>query len=643
MDFENDTRDWIRNVSDERAAASGCRFNWNRGAFSVWWIERHCKLYEGDGYAGEPLVLWGCKQCDHSEFHAVADDWYVQCPKCGGDEGGCGHCNLSGSIAGPAQAIHEERARLFSECVKAGHDIDWQYDFQMRCYGWEKFRPKWQKYLRRFRRGSVWLAKKQKKSPTMAANSLYVFCADGEPGQHVYLMAKDGAQSKKIAGEHAFQMLDQSDDLRRECKTNMNEMSIYHFETRSTWEPLSSGNKRHQQSKEGLNGSGFVDEAHVVDRALVARTDRMGISRPEPLFLAFSTAGNDPDGWGAQEFQYAQKVSDGRLTNDEYLAVVYAAPQDVTDDQLDADLLKYARMANPSLGHTIDPDEIRADYLRSKISMEELANFKMYRLNVWQHSSNPWIKPSDWAACAVDYTEKDLLGKDCFIAFDLALKWDTACIMCVFPWGEVNGLPKWRLWPYIFLPEVSARATKDKAAWFTWGAKGDMTLTNGNTTDFPLIRQTIKDCTNKFNVCGPIAFDRKFGETLSQYLQDEDGIPVEEFPQSPNHFLEPMELLDAAITDRRIEHPNNDALNWQFGNATKDAKNGMLIKPRGEPVKKIDGPVAAVMAVGRAATASPVGSVYETRGIASIGEPETVATKGESPDWFNQLDWGDDD
>jgi phage terminase large subunit-like protein len=598
-DFVKDTRDWIRNVSDERAAAAGCRFHWQRGAFSVWWIERYCRLYEGDGYAGEPLVLWGCKQCDYSDFYAVTDPWWE-------DE----EC----SVPGLAQAIHAERAAKFAECVKAGHDIDWQYDFQMRCYGWEKYRSKWQKFLRRFRKGSVWLAKKQKKSPTMAANSLYVFAGDNEPGQHVYLMAKDGQQAKKIAGEHAFQMLDQSEELSRECKTNMNEMSIYHFETRSTWEPLSSSNARTQKSKEGKNGSGFVDEAHVVDGAFINRVNRMGISRPEPLFLAFSTAGNDPDGWGAQEFAYAQGVIDGRVNNDEYLAIVYAAPQDLTDEELEADFDRYARMANPSMGHTIDPEEIRADYEQSKETIEKLAEFKMYRLNVWQHSSNPWLRPSDWAKCAAEYTEDDLLGRTCFCAFDLSLKWDTTAIVLAFPWGEADdGQPRYRLWPYFFLPQESARIMADKAPWREWHSKGFIRLTDGNTTDFPLVRRTINEISKKFDLQGYVAYDPRLAAYLAQHLQDEDQIPCEEFKQTPGDFFEPMGRFEADVIAGRIEHPNNSVLNWQAGNATK-RKDGMLMKPTQDSSgktedrnKKIDGIVAAVMAVGRAATAEGSG------------------------------------
>jgi phage terminase large subunit-like protein len=594
MSIDQTTRDWIRNEGDERAASAGCSFDVARASWTVWWIERYCRLYEGEGYAGQPVVLHGCHDCDHSEFYATTEDFWL---------------DDSCTVPGPGQELLLERARLYSECVKNGHRVDWQYECHMRIYGWVKWRAKWKRNCRRFRQASIWIPKKQKKSPTLAANGMYLLAGDGEPGQKVFLAAKDGDQARKNAAKHTVEMLYQCPELFDKeaprggiCTLNRSTLQITHEPSRSVMYPLSSSNASTQKSKEGLNGSILIDETHVVDRAFVDIISRAGISRSEPLFMEFSTAGNNPDGYGKERFDYTADVLAGRKVDEELFGAIYAAPQDVTDEELDTDFDRIANIANPSMGHTIDPDEIKADYERSKGKIENLANFKMYRLNVWQHSSNPWLRPSDWAKCAAAYNEDDLLGKDCFIAFDLALKWDTACIMLAFPWGE-GGLPRYRLWPYFFLPEYSARATADKVSWQDWKAKGFINLTGGNTTDFPLIRATINQAVQKFNVLGPLAFDRKFAEYLAQELQDEDGIECEEFPQSPTHFLEPMELFDAAVTDGRIEHPDNAVLNWQAGNATKDQKNGMLIKPRGEPVKKIDGIVAAVMAVGRAATA----------------------------------------
>ena len=228
-------------------------------------------------------------------------------------------------------------------------------------------------------------------------------------------------------------------------------MQIPHDPSRSRLRPLSSSNARTQESKEGLNGSLLVDEEHIVDRAFVNRIDRAGISRSESLFSSFSTSGNNPDSYGKEGFDLALDVIAGKVIDEELLAMIYAAPQDVTDEQLDADLDKYARMANPALGHTVELRELRLDYERSKAKIDNLANFKMYRLNVWQHSSNPWLVPSDWAACAGQFTEADLLGQTCYGAFDLALRWDTSALVLLFPWGE-HEQPHFRILVYFFLP-----------------------------------------------------------------------------------------------------------------------------------------------------------------------------------------------
>jgi phage terminase large subunit-like protein len=344
-----------------------------------------------------------------------------------------------------------------------------------------------------------------------------------------------------------------------------------------------------------LNGSILIDETHVVDRAFVDRISRAGISRSEPLMLEFSTAGNNPDGYGKERCDYARDVAAGKREDEELFAAVYEAPQDVTDAQLDSDLDTYARIANPSLGHTIELHELKRDYERSKAKIENLANFKMYRLNVWQHSSNPWLRPSDWAKCAGEFTEQDLLGQTCYGGLDLSLRWDTSAFALLFPTGTADdGQPRFRLWVYFFLPIKSALKTKDKAPWLDWGSKNEITLSLGDTTDFPFIRKVINDARQKFNLQS-IAYDDRFAETLAQELQDEDGLTMVDFNQTPQNFAEPMGLFESDVISGRIEHPNNRCLNWQAGNATKNLK-GMLVKPELDDVKKIDGVTAAVMA-----------------------------------------------
>lgn len=560
------TKLWVRGEGDERAVRNGCRVDLLRGAWAVWWIERYCRLYEGEGYAGKPLVIHGCHDCDHSEFYAV-QEW---------DETG--------------KAIHLERAALYAECVAAGHQIDWQYEFFMRLFSWVRHSDKWKREVRRFRQSVTYVPKKSKKSPSLAALGLYLLAGDGEPGNNVYLCAKDGEQSREIAAKHTFEMLRQSEELKSECTPNKTLMQILHEPSRSRLKPLSSANARTQESKEGLNGSILIDEEHVVDRPFVNRLDRAGISRAEPLFSSFSTAGNNPDSYGKERSDYARDVMLGNRVDEELLAMIYEAPQDLTAEQLDADFEKYARMANPALGHTIELRELRGDYERSKETIENLARCLMYRFNVWQHSSNPWLKKSDWMKCKADYTEADLLGKPCFAGLDLGFTDDMTALVLVFPWGE----ERYRLWPYLFTSEVAAKKASDKAPWKTWEKEGHVHFFTGDTTDFPYLRKFIGETLrNKFEL-QTIAYDKHLAATLAQDLQDDYGLEMVPFLQTPGDFAEPMNIFENDIIGQRIEHPNNLCLNWHAGNATKNQRNGLLEKPT-DRSKKIDGIVAAIM------------------------------------------------
>lgn len=530
--MDTDTKDWIRNASDELAARAGCRFDGERARFVVDWIQDYCCLYEGD-CAGQPLVL-----------------------------------------------------------------SDWQLECTMRLFGWVKWSEKWQREVRRFRQASIWIAKKNKKSPTLAAWGLYLLCGDGEMGQKVFLAAKDGKQAREIAGAHAVEMVRQSPELDEVCTINLNLLRITHEPSRSYMQPLSSANARTKQSKEGLNGSVLIDETHVVDRDFINRISRAGISRSEPLRIEVSTAGDNPDGYGMSRFTRAVSVERGDVEDEELFAAVYAAPQDLSDEELDKDPLKYCRMANPALGHTVDPAEFLVDYHRSKTdTLEEFGKCKMYRLNIWQNSANPLIRESDWQKCGKAYEESDLLGKECYAGFDASLKWDTSCIMLAFPWGDDDkGNRRYRLWPYFFLPEVSARKTRDKVQWFEFEKNGHLILTEGDVTDFPLIRRTFQRIKEKFDL-RLTGYDDKFAEYFAQQLQDEDGLEMKDYNQNPGNFLEPLALFEAGIIAGTIEHPNNTCLNWQVRNAHKN-RRGMLDKPPDEDHKKIDGVVAAVMALG---------------------------------------------
>lgn len=600
MSQEEITNRWARNPSDAKAIANGCWFDEERASYVVWWIERYCKLYEGSD--GDPLLLRGCGECNHQPI--AGGSWF-------GDDGEPDAAVLS---------AFAERAKQHCACVAAGHFMDWQYETIMRLFGWVRWSEKWDRWVRRFRKASIWIAKKNKKSPTLAAIALYLLAGDGEPGQKVFLAAKDGLQAKEIAGKHAIEMLAQSDELTAECTVNKVMSQITHEPSRSILKPLSSSNSRTQQSKEGLNGSVLVDETHVVDREFIGRISRAGISRPEPLQCEFSTAGDNPDGYGKEAFDTALKVESGEIDDQELLAIVHAAPQDVTDEQLDADPLRYGYMANPAMGHTVDQEEYLTDYNRSKVTTEKLDEFKMYRLNVWRHAATPWLKQSDWRACAKprDCTEDALAGRMCFAGLDLARVYDTTALALIFP-PEVDNEP-WKSLIYFWQPEETAKERTHLAPYATWEEQGALVLTPGNWGSDAPVREQIMAANRMFHL-RKLAYDKRFSDSLILRLTEEDGLEeeqFEEFGQNNNSFSGPTDSFAGLVMAGTFAHPDNPLLNWQAGHVVlihDNNKGKRPVKPKKGDFRTVDGIQALVMAHGIALKYPDEGiSIYEQKG-----------------------------
>ncbi len=544
---DHDTKNWIRNAADDKAAAAGCRFEQERGQFVVDWIQKYCRLYEGD-WAGQPMTL-----------------------------------------------------------------SDWQLDCTLRLFSWVKWSEKWQRWVRRFRQAAVFIAKKNKKSPTLAAWGLYLLAGDGEPGQKVFLLAKDGRQAREIAGKHATEMMLRSPELADECRLNRSTMQITHLPTSSIMLPLSSSNERHKQSKEGLNGSVLVDETHVVDRDLMRRVSRAGISRSEPLQIEVSTAGNDPDSYGRERFDYALQVERGERDDPDLFTAIYAAPQDLSPEDLDQDPLKYAKMANPALGHTVDAEELLADYHKSKQSgLQSHLDCLMYRFNIWQRSANPWLRAADWDACKRTFTEDDLAGQVCYAGLDLSRTKDMSALVLVFPIDEEETF---RILPYFWLPTERAQELDHLFPALSWAAGGHLELTPGNVIDYGFIRGRFRLLAQKF-VIRELAYDPRFAEettqTLEQGISDERGKLVEEgtgvprfaFAQTDQNFAAPTEDFERLVIAGKLHHPGHPVLNWQAGHAQITlrpiSKVKRVVKPKVHEPRGIDGIVAAIMALARA-------------------------------------------
>jgi phage terminase large subunit-like protein len=585
MTIDAVTKQWIRNTSDELAAENGCFFDVERGAYAVWWIERYCRLYEGE-WAGENILLRsGIAKVDKQ----VLLDW---------DDGG-----RDGSL---------ERAKAYAKAYAEGHLIDWQYECTMRLFGWARHSDRWNRNVRRFSQASIWIAKKNKKTPTLAAWGVYLTCGDGELGAKCFGGAKDGNQAG-LAMAHAIAMIEQSPELSSECRTNKNEKSITHEPTRSIYKPLSSANERNKNAKEGINGHILIDETHVVDQDFIDIISRAGISRAEPMRIEVSTAGQNPDGYGKKRQDYARQVIAGAEHNDALFVAIYEAPQNIDDDELARDPVTYGKMANPSWGHTAHEEEYLADYNESRRTITGLAKFKLYRLNIWQRTENHWLRGSDWLQCGRQLNMVDFRGKRAALGVDLSKTRDMSAVAIAIP-GE-----PWSLFTRLWITEAAAEEYSEKADFEAWAATGELVKIPGEIIEENFIREEIEELMRNLQP-KVLVYDRTYAADLIDWAERKYGnkLLLAEYPQSSAFMEKPIDDFEADVIERKMQHPNNRCLNWQAGHATvvENFRGHRIIKkPKQKDYRKVDGMVAAIMARWGMTQIPRFDSVYQRRGV----------------------------
>lgn len=577
------TRRWIRCRADEVAVEQGARFNLEAASFMIWWVERHCRLYEGkEG----PLIMY-----------SIADqpDWEVPPVFDWSDD--------------DFRKLYERRCDWHLRMFESGEHLDWQYEAHMRIYGWQLFSEFHGRNVRRFRDVSIFISKKNKKSPTMAANAMYLTLGDGEQGAKTFLLSKTGKQVRENACRHIFEMWKRSPLIYEESKFNQNEMRLYHESTSSIIQPLSSDTKKAQESNEGINGNTLVDEVHVVDQKTVDIVDRAGISRQEPLHMEFSTSGKNNSGYGRKRFDIAKAIVDGDSEDIFHFAYVAAAPQETKPEELrDRDnLIRLGKMANPAWGHTINPTEFTTDYERSRRSPAKLRDFMMYRLNIWQQEGEPFIRMEDWRKCGVaDLRFEDFHGMECQCGLDCSVSDDLMAFAWMF---EQDGQAF--LFVDHWLPRVRGVEVNDQVPYLDWEQAGWVRLLPGRVIDEDMVFEDIMARAEHVRVKS-ISYDPNRSKYMTKLLE-EAGFELELFRQNNREFHPHVERFEKLIIgpDREtleasgeewrplLQHENNDCLRWQVNHCQIDEDKHSYkrpVKPPSGDYRKIDGVVAAVMA-----------------------------------------------
>jgi phage terminase large subunit-like protein len=493
----------------------------------------------------------------------------------------------------------------------------WQVFFVGQIFGWVAVDDV---KRRRFTTAHLFVARKNGKSQLAAAIALAMAVLDKDGAPQLVTAATKRDQAREVFDE-ICRCVKQSSALSKRFSVQRAEIKT---PSSGVIKPLSSD----ANTLDGLNlNLAVVDEFHAMKNADLYRVlaSSMG-SRKSPLMLAITTAGFVADGPCAMFMAAGKSVLDGKRDNDRLLILPYEIDEgDAWDDQATW------KKANPNMDVSISQEYMETQCKNAKLyGSRSVTEFMIKHLNVFVGSSAVWIPDSDWMAegnlreAHITHVIDAKTSKPvAYLGLDLAATDDiTAVAICTG--SEEDG---WGLSMHYFLPQraIERRLDKDEnSMYLRFQDMDNVHVTPGNVTDYNVIRRLIsghyvadgkvqydKDNLSEKYLIKGVAYDRWNSLNLIRDLEG-DGVPCDPFGQGYASMSFPSKEYEKSALNGKLCHGGDEVLQWMMGNVTLKYDPSGNIKPdKSSSGEKIDGVVAAVMAIGEALT-------YEEEGPSSF-------------------------
>jgi phage terminase large subunit-like protein len=322
-------------------------------------------------------------------------------------------------------------------------------------------------------------------------------------------------------------------------------------------------------------------------------------AREQPLEIYITTAGYDRNSICYEVYKYACQVRDGAIDDAAFLPVIYEIGED--DDYTNPTVWP---KANPNLGVSISLEYLAREVAKARENPAYENTVRRLHFDQWTSQESRWLQMEKWRACEV--TDEPLLpATPTFGGLDLSSKVDVTAWVLTQRVG--NG---WRVRSHYFIPEGRMKEAEktDRVPYSQWVRSGLVTATPGVAIDYPTIRQRIMADADGLQL-EAIGFDPWNATDMSQQLENE-GLTMVAVRQGMASLSEPCKELERCVIEKCLDHGDDPVLAWMAENVqVKTDKNGNIrpVKPdHAGSAKRIDGIVAAVMAIGVGLINEPV-------------------------------------
>jgi phage terminase large subunit-like protein len=359
---------------------------------------------------------------------------------------------------------------------------------------------------------------------------------------------------------------------------------------------------------------GLVDEMHAHKNSDIVNILESGMGAfDEPLLWIITTAGSNNASFCKDFEDTCKDVLKGEKENEGLFIMIFDL--DEGDDWEDHTV--WAK-ANPGYGISPTKGFMFQEYQNAKMEgASKRISFLTKNLNIWTASGSTWIPPEVWSMSGKQFglLPEELKGKTAFGGMDLAYSEDLTAFVLMFPLDD-----HFAILPYFWIPKDKAieRTKKDGVKYLKWIEQGFIRTTEGDVTDYDVIRQDILEICQNYDVKA-INYDPWNAMHIVNQLREAEA-PMHPFAQTAKNYHGPMFEFELRVKDKKIIHFDNPVLAWQMQNVELffDSSGNMKVNKKTSK-EKIDGVVSMAMCFGAwISMKKEKKSVYSERGIRTL-------------------------
>lgn len=364
-------------------------------------------------------------------------------------------------------------------------------------------------------------------------------------------------------------------------------------------------------SNDGYNAAiGVVDESHELTTDELANAILQSQSmQSEPLFINITTNGFVDNGYLDLELEKCRKIIDDEDDSkfaESYLAWLYTQDTeqeiwDCTDEYLEDceenNKPCVLQKSNPTLGTVKTYSYIIDKLAEARSSKSTRISVLSKDFNLKQNSAVSWLNANEYTNIST-FELEEFRGSICIGGVDLAETTDLSCLTLMM--FKQNDRTKY-VHQMFFIPDEKLAKSDDSTAganYRDWADEGYVTIVKDcSEIDVTIIADYVYQLYEQYDIRPfVVGFDNRFALEFIKRMKTYT-ITTEQVLQTPFVLDGPIKLLEKELTGGHVNYQDNKCSRWCLGNAALkvDSKGSLLVKPKNNPSKKIDGAVSLVI------------------------------------------------